>query len=372
MAAPKPQPKRILAWLDPGQVELVRAVAEHAHLEIVGAGSPTKAQAGAAATALGCLSLADLRSALTEGEADAVLIAAPGDFGRADAASDVPALLAARARGVKVATLEPFPTSAIDLATRGWTDASAGVAPASVARLVPLPRHTRPFRDAAELIPDLGTIRCVGIESLGGPSEGSLAARLAGAIDTVLLLMGEPELVDAACVSPLQGQGVHALPGETLTDLHGDVSASVRFADGRAASILASSHASRWNFTCTILSERGRLRLYDDGFELLAPTGVKLDEARHRRTRGHVGTGGTAARALPGLGNAAPEGAAHPSPHAVAAIADALSRLLDQHIPDTGPPDWPGILCLAQATLLSARTGQPESPTTFRTMVGRL
>lgn len=370
MAAPRPQPKRILAWLDPGQADLVRAVAEHAHIEIVGAGSPAKAQAGAAATALGCPSLADLRSALTEGEADAVFIAAPGDFGRADAASDAPALLAARARGVKVATLEPFPTSAIDLATRGWTDTSAGVAPASVARLVPLPRHTRPFRDATELIPDLGTIRCVGIESLGGHNEGSLAARLAGAIDTVLLLMGEPELVDAACVSPLQGQGVHALPGETLTDLHGDVSASLRFADGRAASILASSHASRWNFTCTILSERGRLRVYDDGFELLSPTGVKLDEARHRRTRGHAST--APGRALPGLANAEPLGAPHPSPHAVAAMADALSRLLDQHIPDTGPPDWTGILCLAQATLLSARTGQPESPTTFRTMVGRL
>ncbi len=370
MAAPRPNPKRLLAWLEPNQVELVRAVAASAHAEIVGAGSPAKAQGGAVASALGCPVLDDLRSALTEGEADGVLICALGDFGRADAASDAPALLAARARGVKVGTLEPFPSSAIDLATRGWTDTSTGVAPASVARPIPLPRHTRPFRDAGELIADLGTIRCVGIESLGGPGEGTLAARLAGAIDTILLLMGEPETVDSACVSPLLGQGVHALPGEALADLHGDVSALVRFADGRAASILASNHASRWNFSCTVLSERGRLRLYDDGFELLSPAGEKLDEARHKRTRG-----GTPApphpRTLPGLVAAAP---AYPSPtpHAVAAIADALSRLLDGHIPDTGPPDWPGILSVAQATLLSARTGQPESPATFRRMTGTM
>lgn len=295
---------------------------------------------------MGTQPLDDLRVALTEGDAEAVLIAAAGDFGRSDPASDAPALLAARARGVKVFTLEPFPVSAIDLASRGWLDVSGGVRPADVARVVPLARHTRAFRDADEVRATLGEVRSVSIEALAGVEHGSLGARLVAALDTVLLLLGEPDTIDAAYCSPLKTAGLHALPGETLAGLHGDMALSLRFSGGRAASILASDHAGTWGFRCNVLGSGGRLHLHDSGFELFGVDGARLDESRAKKGKG--------------------------TPSVVSElIAEGIVRGLDPHFPDLGPPDWVSILSMAQAALLSARTGQGESPAMFRGMMGR-
>lgn len=347
MAPAKPTtPKRVICWLDTAQAPLVREVAAAANIKIVGAGSPTRAQSGAVATELSTEPVDDLRVALTDAHADAVFIAALGDFGRSDAASDAPALLAARARGVEVISLEPFPVSAIDLATRGWLDIGQGIRPADATRLVPLPRNARSFRDATEVLAILGEVRSVAIEALGSVVHGSLAARLIAALDTVALLMGEPESIDAVYCSPAKTPGLHALPGETLANLHGDMAISLRFSGGRAATILASDHAGAWSFTCTAIGTGGRLRLHDHGFDLFAHDGARVDEAVHRRP----------SKAAPSL--------------AAAAIADAISRTLDPQIPDAGPMDWAGVLSMAQAALLSSRTGQGESPATFRSMMG--
>jgi hypothetical protein len=339
-------PKRVICWLDTPQVALVREIAGLANLKVVGAGSPSRAQRGAVATELGTEAVDDLRVALTEGDADAIVIAALGEFGRSDASSDAAALLAARARGVRVLTLEPFPVSAIDLASRGWLESGKGVRPADVARLVPLPRHSRAFRDATEVFASFGEVRSVAIEALGHHADGSLAARLVGALDVMAMLMGEPESIDAAFCSLLKTPGLHALPGETLADLRGDMALSARFSRGRAGTILASDQAGAWSFSCVAIGPGGRLRLHDYGFEWTLPSGDKADESVHRK--GAKASGSAAAQV----------------------IADGVARALDPHIPDTGPVDWAGVLSMAQAALLSARTGQGESPATFRAMLG--
>src|SRR5690606_29923013 len=124
--------------------------------------------------------------------------------------------------------------------------------------------------------------------------------------------------------------------------------ASLRFDDGRTASLVASDHAGRWNRTVTLLGEGGRLRLFDDGFEWIDPGGEKVDSSR------------ASTREAPGAWGA----------HEVAAIADDLSRRLDPAIPAVGPVDHASVLALCQATLLSARTGQCESPASIHRMTG--
>ncbi len=348
-AAPHDAPRpaaRLIAWLEPGQIQFVREVASAAKLDLLAAGSPVKAQTGLVATELACPPLHDLRSALTEGAADLVLIAAAGDFGRKQGTNDSRALLAARSRGMKVASLEPIPSSALVHASASWHAEEPGGVAAEVTRFVPLQRQLRAFREAQDSLAQFGKPRVLAVESLSSTDEGSLAARLLSAIDLIHALMGEPETVDAAYASPLSAQGVHGLPGEALEDLRGDMTVNMRFAAGRSASFIASDQAGRWRQSATLLGEGGCLHIYDEGFEWVGRSGEKLDEAKLRRP---------------------PKTA--PQPPGVAALADAISRLLDPNQQDPGPCDLSAVLPIAQTALLSARTGQSESPAAIRRML---
>jgi len=337
-----------VVWLNPDQVDLVREVAAVAGFEIVAAGSPARGQGGAVAAALGVPAESDLRYVLAERQASLVFIATPGEFGTDNPEGDASSLLTAKARGTKVASLEPIPARALDLSAAPWVSDGTVVGAAEAIRFVPMLRHSRAMREAADVIANFGVIRSVSVEQWGRACHGSIGAHLYSALDAIQSLLGEPEVIDATVVSSGFTRGIHALPGETLRELSGDMNAILRFADGRAASIATSDHAGRWNRGVTLVGDSGRLRLYDDGFEWINANGEKADETRFRRPARGVTT----------------------ADHAVAAIADAIKRVLDPAIPDVGPADLARVLPTAQAALLSARTGQPESPTTIRRMIG--
>ena len=339
--APTP-PRRVIVWAEPHQIPLVRAVAASAGFRIVGAGSPAKGQTGLLAAELAADPVDDLRQALTEADADLVWLAASGDFGAAP--EDARAVMAARARALRVASLEPFPARALDLPNAGWTTSDTPAQPIAAVRFVGLARATRAYLDAAEPLAAFGQPRTVLVETLAPPAYGTLGARLLSAIDLILALLGEPETIDAAYTAPKHAAGLHALPGETLHDLHGDLVATLRFPDGRAASITASNHAARWDQTVTLLSAQGRIRLHDDAFTWLGHDGAVRDELL-------------------------PPPATRAEPRGIATVAAELARLLDPSLPDPGPTPIPDILAVAHAALLSARTGQPESPTTIRRMM---
>lgn len=318
-----------------------------AGVAIGAAGSPIRGHSNAVATELQTKPLDDLRAMLASAEADLVLIGDPGGFGTGANQDDAGAVQAARARAVKVATMEPIPGAALDLVSGGWQSSSGGLSAADAIRFCPLARLAGPFREATEVLQNFGHIRTVAVEAWCSPRDGSLGARLYSGLELILGLLGEPESVDAAYVFPGHGQGVHALPGESLRGLHGDLTANLRFADGRAASLVASDQGGRWNRTATLVGPTGRLRIFDDGFEWIGPDGAKLDQSRPAaRKRGSE-----------------PE-----VPHAVAAIAESLTRMLDPGVPDPGPADHASILAAGQAALLSARTGQAESPATIKRM----
>jgi hypothetical protein len=339
--------RRIAVWMAPEQIPLIHQVAEALSLSVVAAGSPLRGQSSAVAGAFGALAIDDLRAMLLSVEADLILIATAGSFASGPRGDDVEAVLAAGQRGIRVATLDPVPASALDLASARWgIPVGAGRPAIEVIRPIPLMRMGRTLRNAADVLESFGHFRLLSIECWSRASEASLGAQIYSAMDALLWLMGEPETIDAAYVSPIQGTGVHMLPGETLRDLHGDLSATMRFADGRTASLVLSDQGGRWNRAATLVGPSGRLRLFDDGFEWLSPGGEKIDHARP----------------------ASAERGAAPTDHALGALADALSRLLDSATPDAGPTDHAAVLAMGQAALLSARTGQAESPATIRRM----
>jgi predicted dehydrogenase len=337
-------PRRVAVWLNPEQVHLVRGVADVAALEIVASGSPSRGHSQGVAAELGGRVADDFRNMLATAEVDLVWIAAPGAFGASS--SDAEILRAAHARGVKIATLEPIPASALDLVSAGWRDEENGLRPVDIIRFIPTPRLAAPFRQAEDVLETFGHIRTIAVETWSAPHEGSLGARIYGALSLLASLMGEPETIDAAYVAPNHGKAVHALPGESLRGLCGDLAATLRFADGRAASLVASDQGGRWNQTVSLIGPGGRLRIFDDGFEWIGLDGQKLDESRPpKRGRGEA-----------------------PPSHAVTVIAEGISRLLDS-VP-AGPLDHASVLAMSQSLLLSARTGEPESPGTIRQMVG--
>jgi hypothetical protein len=330
-------------WVQTHKLNFARDLAAAAQLSIVAAGSPSKAQSGLVASAFDAKPVDDLRAVLTEADADLVLLMAVGEFASQGMQEDARALSAAKSRNVKVASLEPIPASALELDAGGWKaapHATDGV------RFLGLPRLSRSMREAAESLAAFGQARTILVESWGGPAHGSLGARVFWALDLALQLVGEPETIDAAFHPLGDATATRSPRSPSLTELHGDLTATLRGADGRLALLAASNRAGRWNAAATLVSDQGRLRFYDDGFEWIAPDGTKRDELR--------------------LGNRR-EGSA--PDHAVAVMSDALVRLMDSSMPDPAPVNLAATLGVAQAALLSARTGQPESPGTIRRMM---
>lgn len=359
----------------------MRAVCVRAGLEIIAVGSSQLARARDVAHALGSQvkPIDDLRSLFTVPDAAAILLFAPGDFASTLSASvgdDAGLLADCRARGVPVFALEPMPSSLLQLDTPslvpphddpvvavgpdamsnlsslGNTAASAAGAWTSWVEFFPLLRASRPVRDAADVLPQLGAVQLAHVECWSGKAQGSLGARIFDAIDAITSIMGLPDQVDASYVPPNRPRGVAAQAAtDSLRALEGHLTANMRFADGRAASVICSSRAGRFNRTLTLLGENGRLRVYDDGFAWIGLDGRTIDSARDAtRIRG------------------ADLAIAPHELHAVAAIADQLTRALDPAMPDSQPSDLVRVLATAGAALLSARTRQTESPMTLMRM----
>ncbi len=354
-----------LVWIEPEQADFVRAACDAAGLVVAQVGTPVSGKSREIAELLGAEPIDDLRAALARAENTLIVL---GTTSGADTGNEPDALLACADRGLVIASLEPLPGSILDVrradlgvgADEGM-GLSLGPEPAQTpcaeagdewAAFVPLARLSRPVRDAAEVIAQLGTLSMVSVQALSGPGQGSLGARVYDSMELILWLLGQPDRVDAAYVAgaPARGRGMHALPGESLRGLEGDMSANLRFADGRAASIVASSHAGRWGRTITLVGENGRVRIYDDGLEWIGPDGRIVDATRDAaRVRGSAAT-------------------EKPIAPAVRAVADQLARLADPDRAPDQPTNLTAVLAAAGAALLSARTGEGESPDTILRM----
>jgi hypothetical protein len=323
---------RVAVWLESRQTDFVRAVCREAGLTPAYAGASGSGESRAVAEGLSALAFDDLRAGLASLDVDAFWLATGSGVPTGEEPGDVRAFTDAAQRGIVILSAEPFPASATAI----------GGACAGLIRAIALPRLASFWIGAQDVIREFGAVRLLLVEGWGLPEHGSLGARLMGLMDLVHSLLGEPEAVDAVHVGQRAASGLHVAPGATLRDLHGDMVVMLRFM-GAAAVVSASDAAGGWSTTATLISERGRLRIGDAGWSWRGLDGSVVDEATPAR-KGR--------RAAPDL--------------AVTTYAASISAALDT------PPsiDATTILALAHAALLSARTGQPESPAMIRRLAG--
>lgn len=362
-AVRSPASHSAILWLHPDQLELAKAVAREARLDVIGVGSPARGQGGGLANAFDCKVVEDLRAELAAqiaaGErrtADLVWLLAPGDLANEPTGQDAKALIAAHAAGLRVLTSEPLPATALDLGADLWSSDQTSGGLASAVRFFPLTRYSESFRAATEVLESFGAVRTASLEFWSGPRECSLGAALFAAMDLLQAVMGEPEAIDAGYVGVSTHSGGTIQPGETLRDLHGDLTANLRYSDGRAAAIVLSDRAGGWSRSATLIGNGGRIRLFDEGFEWIDADGRTIDE--HRAAAREPGGGLDLFSSVPTANRA------------VSAIAAGLTRLAGVAPTDAPPAAVLPALAMAQAALLSARTGQAESPATVRRMAG--
>ncbi|MEM0983555.1 MAG: hypothetical protein AAGI17_06375 [Planctomycetota bacterium] len=285
---------------------------------------------------LGCDPIEDLRAAIGSIEADAFLILDPIGYGDREDPADAEAVLRAAERGAHVISAAPLPGSLAEIPGARWLHAERGVRAIDRVRLAPLPRRSRVWPEVAELIPEIGPIDAARIHTATRPGGTNLGTCLLAAIDLLCGVLGEPERIDAALV----GHGLRHGRRRSLRSIEGDLHALARFGDGRAATITATDRTAHWTWSAELRGPQGTIAVTPEGFifdhatagrdqRLLEPHAVTLEEpwgsfARYVRER--VATG---------------------------ASADA-------------PHDLETMLCVADAALLSAATGEPASPATAR------
>lgn len=356
-----------VVWCRLDQLPLLQEVVRLAPARVTRAGSPESGRSAQVAAAFGAAPVDDLRALLATSERCVALVGDASGFGRGGPAqwgaeSDV--LHAARQRSVRVVTLEPIPGSLLELGGAiggeealppvfiGDPDEFAGAPadtpdPPSLPDLAPRSRHSPGALDAAELLASgaIGDVRAASLSVMGPPALGGLGARMLDALDLLAMFMGEPEVIDAAFSAPAGGAGVHVQAGDSLQGLHGTLTAHARFVGGRGAVLVASDRAPRLDLRATVVGARGVLH-------------VTLEGAR-------ADDGATRAGTL----QPQPDPACDRS---AALIASHLRRA-HAHDPQARDPDAAHLvraLALAQAALLSTRTGEGERPDALRRMVG--
>jgi hypothetical protein len=325
-------PKRCLVWHSAAQFDLVHEVAALAGLEVVAAGTPERGRSVAGLWGEDVGAPDDLRAAIASADGiDLVLLADPGGFGEDPA--DAAAVESLMRRGARVLSFEPIPPSAASI-SGGWGVSLDGTPLYALVGFAGYARATPVFREAFEALEQFGLVTAFAANCTAGPAAGSLGARLLSVMELVHPIAGEPEFINASLAQPRETR-----PGrnDRLHELRGTMTANIRFADHRAATILVSAATEPWHRGITILGEGGRMRIWDDGFRWTAPDGSTVDEHR---------------------AEAAPAG--NPAARHLAASVEAVFQTAPPRIYATS------VLAMAEAALLSTRTGSAESPEMLR------
>lgn len=351
-ATPSPATPALL-WLRPEQVAFARAIAAAANLRFVGVGTPAKGRADALASDFSAAAHTDLRAAMAACDVPLFLILDAGDFGAIASDEDPRAILAAAARSVKIATLSPLPAS-VQLLARGswgaWQGQRTMVDAGAVDRvhLLATPTALASVRDAISAIEQDEPPRHVGLRIWSRGDEHNLGGLLMGALDCITRVLPAPESIDCVYTSNQMTSAMHALPGESLHDLHGDAACLLRFTTGASASVELSNAAGGFGLELTMLGTFGRITVRHDGispqFLWLSATGEEVETPKPAAPA-HAGT-------------------------LAALVATELTTLLHDESRGLPTADIPAVLPIAQAALLSARTGQPEDPRLFERIMG--
>ncbi len=328
------QPRCVL-WSNPDQAPALGEILRDAGIELIGAGSPDPARTGQVASALSCDPIDDLRHALTSLDTDMLLLSDAGAFGEEPNDADLDSLRAAHARNVCVATLDPIPATASGIAGTNFADALHQGVLGSFASFVPLIRYRPIVTELASVLETYAPVRSAMLRFTGPSDLGSLGARLFNVLDLTRWLIGVPSMIDAAYVSPRAGRGMHPLPGQTLRNLHGEITMNLRFSDGRCAALYISDQAPTSELAMTLASAEGQITLDASGFRWLNTSSEQVDSHEVPDTSLNTDAG---------------------------ALRAGLAELCAGVSPSRPPIDYSSVLSMTHAALLSTRTGQGESP----------
>lgn len=351
-----------MLWIEPSQAALAARVCELSGLRVVAAGSPrssvrSEGRAGEDAGKVfqSAEPVHDLRHALATTSAKVVLLWTPfgedGDRGpdQSSVLDDHAALSGAHARGLTLLALDPSPASldAYGAGAEFWRHEPV--------RFMPLMRRSRAFVSAQEMLPAIGPLRTVFVAMRSAGGCGSLSARTFDAMSVIHTLLGEPESIDCSVVPPGIAGGLHHAPSESFRRLRGDLSANLRFSGAKAASLALSDRAGHWLRGVTLVGDNGCIRLTDRGMEVTGPDGSTIEgetQPADPLAAAHAGAARLEA----------------PAPAVEEIIAQQVARALDPRAPAPEPVDTVAVLSMCEAALLSARTGQNESPATIMRM----
>lgn len=325
-------------WATPEQAPLLSALAVELGASIVAAASPVRAHGTTLADELGATFAGDLLDLLNT-NAKAVLLATACE-GYGDALPQ--AVARAAAEGRRVATLAPLPMPPSD-AAEPWHAPMHGRVPTEAVRFGPLLRSSPAVQETQETLVAFGEVRSALFAGFRDPTmagQGATGALLVDALDLLVGMLGEAERVEASLNGPTKPSA-----NLSLGSLTGDLTAHARFENGSSAAIMLSDRAGGWGRRATLLGEAGRLELGDDGHRWIDPAGKTIDSTERRAKSKTTDHDRAALDALVGF----------------------MSPLLDGRA--TAPLDTQHLGPMAAAVLLSARTGQAESPSTLRAMV---
>ncbi|MEM9251730.1 MAG: hypothetical protein AAGB29_05215 [Planctomycetota bacterium] len=321
-AAPAPpKPHSWLVWVDAERIDAVAALADALGdaVTVTGVGGSRAASVNRFAEAHDVGVTDDLRALIASTPAEGLLIASAEGVGPTDLALAVD-------NGVEVRAIELPITNLADLRTALGTEGGPkGESPLiitpAVARLPGLAKASDPMAT-------LGDARAVHVRHVGPAQAGTVWTRLVDAWLAVLTFGAMPETIDATLRSAAARQ-----PDDPLA-VHGTVLAHGRGLKSAAATVLVSDQAIATRRRLEVFAAHGTLELTDHAFLVLADGDPPVD--------------GT------------------PDPHTPADPADLLADHWRQL--DSQPEAHPKLARLRQAvacglaTLLSARTAQPESP----------
>ncbi|MCH2136769.1 MAG: hypothetical protein MK101_09335 [Phycisphaerales bacterium] len=258
------------------------------------------------AAALGAEAVDDVRQLLHQTSIDVLWLACP-DVLDADLRSVI------RASSVPVATSAPC--------REGF---DPRLYDGDHARFIPLLRTGPAFHAATGCLEHLGRVHCMQVSASAGDHQTSLAALLLDCADLVMHTCGLPDEVFAS------HSGGVAPSADPAAGMSGHVTATMRFADGAAASITVSDGGGTWIRRATLLGEGGRVIITDEGVSWTDPDG-------------HV--------------QEAPPSESH-------ATAGGLARWHLLRLAEGAPVEQPGheAALLCEAIRLSCVTGQIEVP----------
>jgi hypothetical protein len=330
-------PLEVTAWVEPARAAQAGRVltALSRRLHTIAVGGPGAKETDHLAGQLGCPLVDDLRKLLVDHPARYLLI----DHRPALAAEDIAAALTA---GTTILTTEPLAGDLDELAAIATQLAGRGAA-GQVGRvhLLPLLIQGEGWRRAADPGQHLASLLSLTAVAIGSARERSLFARLMDLWMTALCVAPLPETVTATLAAPALSQ----VPDQPR-QMTGQLTVHARCAD--AAHVIGLALTAGDRLGCELSHARfvaaeAMFAVDRHGYTLIAKDGQVIDQHE----------------------------AQDDDASCWQAVADTWTQILDQPAP-AGPP-WPDnaqreALACCLACLLSARTGQPESPQRLMTL----